>query len=149
MRDSALSAAWLVLLTILIPALSAAAPPPALSAQDAWVRATPGVEVAAAYLTLHNGGTQPVVVNGVTSPAAGAAMIHESSLVNGQSTMRAHEPLRLGAGETVHFAPGGLHIMLHSLKHPLAPGDEVPLVLRLEGGGSLTVTARVRALCNG
>ena len=146
MRDSALSAAWLVLLTPLMPALSGAAPPPALSAQDAWVRATPGVEVAAAYLTLHNGGTQPVVVNGVTSPAAGAAMIHESSLVNGQSTMRAHEPLRLGAGETLHFAPGGLHIMLHSLKRPLAPGDEVPLVLLLEGGGSLTVTARVRAL---
>jgi len=146
LRDSALSAAWLVLLTSLIPALTHAAPPPALSAQDAWVRATPGVEVAAAYLTLHNGGTQPVVVNGVTSPAAGAAMIHESALVNGQSTMRAHEPLRLGAGETVHFAPGGLHIMLHSLKRPLAPGDEVPLVLLLEGGGSLTVTARVRAL---
>ena len=146
MRDSALSAAWLVLLTLLIPALSAAAPPPALSAQDAWVRATPGVEVAAAYLTLHNGGTQPVVVNGVTSPAAGAAMIHESALVNGQSTMRAHEPLRLGAGETVHFAPGGLHIMLQSLKRPLAPGDEVPLVLLLEGGGTLTVTAHVKSL---
>ena len=146
MRDSALSAAWLVLLTLLIPALSAAAPPPALSAQDAWVRATPGVEVAAAYLTLHNGGTQPVVVNGVTSPAAGAAMIHESSLVNGQSTMRAHEPLRIAAGETVRFAPEGLHIMLHMLNRPLAAGDEVPLVLRLEGGGSLTVTARVRAL---
>ena len=145
MRDPALSAACLVLLS-LMPAFTAAAGPAALSAQDAWVRATPGVEVAAAYLTLHNGGTQPVVVNGVTSPVAGAAMIHESSLVNGQSTMRAHEPLRLGAGETVHFAPGGLHIMLHSLKRPLAPGDEVPLVLRLEGGGSLTVTARVRAL---
>ena len=146
MRDSALSAAWLVLLTSLIPALTHAAPPPALSAQDAWVRATPGAEVAAAYLTLHNGGTEAVVVSGVSSPAAGAAMIHESALVNGQSTMRAHEPLRLGAGETVHFAPGGLHIMLHSLKRPLAPGDEVPLVLLLEGGGSLTVTARVRAL---
>jgi copper(I)-binding protein len=148
LRDSALSAACLVLLTTLIPAFTAAAPPPALSAQDAWVRATPGVEVAAAYLTLHNGGTQPVVVNGVTSPAAGAAMIHESSLVNGQSTMRAHEPLRIGAGETVRFTPGGLHIMLHRLKRPLAPGDEVPLVLLLEGGGSLTVTARVRALGN-
>jgi copper(I)-binding protein len=148
LRDSALSAVCLVLLTALIPAFTAAAAPPALSAQDAWVRATPGVEVAAAYLTLHNGGTQPVVVNGVTSPAAGAAMIHESSLVNGQSTMRAHEPLRIGAGETVRFAPGGLHIMLHRLKRPLAPGDEVPLVLLLEGGGSLTVTARVRALGN-
>ena len=146
MRVCKLSAACLTLLATLGPALTGAAPAPALSAQDAWVRATPGVDVAAAYLTLHNGGTQPVVVSGVSSPAAAAAMIHESTLVNGQSTMRAHEPLRIGAGETVRFAPGGLHIMLHMLKRPLAAGDEVPLVLLLADGASLTVTARVRAL---
>ena len=73
-------------------------------------------------------------------------MIHETTLVNGRSTMRAHEPLRIAAGETVRFAPEGLHIMLHLLKRPLAAGDEVPLVLLLKGGGSLTVMARVRAL---
>jgi periplasmic copper chaperone A len=144
--SSSLPAASLVLLAALMPASTAAAVPPALSAQDAWVRATPGVDVAAAYLTLHNGGTQPVVVSGVSSTAAAAAMIHETTLVNGQATMRVHEPLRIAAGETVRFAPEGLHIMLHGLKHPLAAGDEVPLVLQLEGGGSLTVRARVRAL---
>ena len=73
-------------------------------------------------------------------------MSHETTLVNGRSTMRVHEPLRVAAGETVRFAPEGLHIMLHMLKRPLAAGDEVPLVLLLEGGGSLTVMARVRAL---
>ena len=145
MRVSTPSAARLVLLAALVPTFTSAAPPPALRAQDAWVRAAPGVDVAAAYLTLHNGGTQPVVVSGVSSPAAGAAMIHETTLVNGQATMRAHEPLRIAPGETVRFAPGGLHIML-TLKRPLAPGDEVPLVLQLEGGASLEVTARVRAL---
>jgi copper(I)-binding protein len=132
-----------------MPAFATAAPPAALSAQDAWVRATPGVDVAAAYLTLHNGGTQAVVVSGVSSPAAGAAMIHETTLVDGRATMRAHEPLRIGPGETVRFAPGGLHIMLHRLKRPLAAGDELPLVLLLEGGGSVSVTARVRALSDG
>jgi len=145
LRVSTPSAARLVLLAALVPTFTSAAPPPALRAQDAWVRAAPGVDVAAAYLTLHNGGTQPVVVSGVSSPAAGAAMIHETTLVNGQATMRAHEPLRIAPGETVRFAPGGLHIML-TLKRPLAPGDEVPLVLQLEGGASLEVTARVRAL---
>jgi copper(I)-binding protein len=116
--------------------------------QDAWVRATPGVDVAAVYLTLHNGGAQPAVVIGVSSPAAETAMIHETMLVNGQSRMRAHEPLEIGAGETVRLTPGGLHIMLHQLKRPLAAGDEVPLVLRLEGGANLTVTARVRPLAD-
>ena len=128
--------------------LLAAAQPPALSAQDAWVRAVPGAAVAGAYLTLHNGGTQPVAVSAVRSPAAGAAMIHETTMVNGQSTMRAHEPLRIAPGETVRFAPGGLHIMLQGLKRPLTAGDEVPLVLLLEGGGSLTVQARVRPLAD-
>jgi copper(I)-binding protein len=36
--------------------------------------------------------------------------------------------------------------MLQALAHPLTPGNEVPLVLLLEGGGSLAVTARVRPL---
>jgi periplasmic copper chaperone A len=148
LRHSALPAACLSLLAVL-PASGAATQPPALTAQDAWIRATPGAEVAAAYLTLHNGGPQPVLVSGVRSPAAGAAMIHETTIVNGQATMRAHEPLRIAPGETLRLAPGGLHIMLHGLAHPLAAGDEVPLVLLLEGGGSLTVTARVRALGDG
>ena len=150
MRVPALSAAaCLAALTVLVPAVDAAAQPTPLSAQDAWIRATPGVDVAAAYLTLHNGGTQPVVVSAVRSPAAQAAMIHETALVNGQSTMRAHEPLRIAPGETVRFAPGGLHIMLHMLKRPLAAGDEVPLTLLLAGGDSVTVMARVRALGDG
>jgi copper(I)-binding protein len=125
-----------------------AAPPVqagALSAQEAWIRAVPGSDVAAAYLTLHNSGTQPVVVVGVRSPAAGMAMIHETALVNGKSTMRPHERLRIGAGETVRLAPGGLHIMLQNLNRTLAPEDEVPLVLLLEGG-SVEVIAHVRPL---
>jgi periplasmic copper chaperone A len=145
LRAAALPAAFLALLTVAV----GAATPPALSAQDAWIRATPGADVAAAYLTLHNAGTQPVVVSGVRSPAAEAAMIHESTLVDGKSTMRPREPLRIAAGETVRFAPGGLHIMLHGLKRPLAVGDEVPVTLLIEGGGSVTAMARVRPLSDG
>jgi len=145
LKAPALCATCLALLGLLVAAVSAAAQPTPLSAQDAWIRATPGVDVAAAYLTLHNSGTQPLVVSGVRSAAAAAAMIHESTLVNGQSTMRAHEPLRIAAGETVRLAPGGLHIMLRGLTRPLAPGDAVPLTLLLEGGASVTVTAHVRA----
>ena len=144
MRARSLPAACLALLSLLAPA--GAAQPPALSVQDAWIRAAPGVDVAAAYLTLHNGGTQVVVLSGVSSPEAASAMLHETRIVNGQSIMRPHEPLRIAPGETVRLAPGGLHIMLHNLKRPLTAGDEVPLVLLLEGGGNLTVMARVRPL---
>jgi hypothetical protein len=139
-------AALLLACLAFLGVLRAHAQSAALSAQDAWIRATPGVDVAAAYLTLHNGGTRPVVVIGVRSPAAAQAMIHETSLVNGQSTMRPHEHLRIAAGETLRLAPGALHIMLQGLTRTLAPEDEIPLVLLLEGGGTLSVTARVRPL---
>jgi periplasmic copper chaperone A len=137
-----------VSLATLASAMPARGSPSALTAQDAWIRATPGVDVAAAYLTLHNSGPQAVVVSGVRAADAAAAMIHETTIVNGQSAMRPHETLRIAPGETVRLAPGGLHIMLHGLKRALSAGDEVPLVLLLQGGGSLTVMARVRALAD-
>ena len=130
-------------------AQTAAAPAAAatrLTVTDAWVRAIPGADVAAAYMTLHNGGREPVKVLGVRSPLAGHAMIHETRVVNGVSTMRAHEPLTVAAGASVTLAPDGLHVMLHDLTHPLAVGTEVPLEIVLEGGGRVAVSARVRPL---
>jgi periplasmic copper chaperone A len=117
-----------------------------LSVQDAWVRTTPGSDVAAVYLTLHNGGGAAVVIVAVSSPWGGEAMIHETTLANGQYSMRAHPQLRIAPGETVQLAPGGLHIMLHGLGRPLLPGQDLPLLLRLEDGSTVSVTARVRAL---
>lgn len=133
-------------LTLLVCASLARAQSATLSAQDAWVRAVPGSDVAAAYLTLHNNSTQALVITRVRSPVARQAMIHESRVVGGRSTMRPREPLRVAAGETVRFAPDGLHIMLTGLKSKLTPGEQVPLVLELEGGTSVAVTAQVRAL---
>jgi periplasmic copper chaperone A len=143
-KHAAFPAACLALLAYTLAL--AQMPAPALSAQDAWIRATPGADVAAVYMILHNAGTRPVVVVGVTSPAASMAMIHETSLVNGMSTMRPRERLRVNPGETVRLAPEGLHVMLHGLNRTLAPEDEIPLVLQLEGGGTLAVMARVRPL---
>jgi len=132
-------------LASLLAALAAAATP-ALTATDAWIRALPGTDVAAAYLTVHNTGTAPISIVGVRSPVAAMAMIHETRLIGTQSTMRAREELVLAPGETVHFAPGALHVMLHGLVRALKPGEDVPLVLLLKGGDTREVSAHVRAL---
>jgi len=119
---------------------------PALTVSNAWVRAIPGAGVAAVYLTLHNGGRQSLVITGVRCPLAGAAMIHETRVVNGVSSMRPHEPLVVAPGASIALAPDGLHIMLHDLTRPLAVGSEVPLEIILEGGARIAVSARVRPL---
>jgi hypothetical protein len=120
--------------------------PGALTVTDAWVRAIPGGAVAAAYMRLHNRGAQPIRVIGVRSAAAAHAMIHETRLENGLSTMRAHEPLEVAAGASVELKPGGLHVMLTDLAHPLAVDEQVALELLLDGGGRIEVRARVRPL---
>jgi len=115
-----------------------------LIAQDAWVRFTPGTDMAAAYMTLRNVSTAAVVVTRIQSPVAGHAMIHETTVQGGQARMRPHEPLTIGPGKTVRLEPGGLHVMLHGLTQPLVPGQSVPLVIEIAGGGTLHVTAPVR-----
>jgi periplasmic copper chaperone A len=140
-----LGAAFAALAAAPLPA-QPGAPTGTLTVTDAWVRAIPGAAVAAAYMRLHNGGTRPVRVTGVRSTLAGHAMIHETRLENGVSTMRPHEPLVVAPGATVELRPGGLHVMLHDLAHPLAVEEQVPLELLLEGGGRVAVSARVRPL---
>ncbi len=127
-------------------ACSVIAQAPALVVLDAWIRVVPGSDVAAAYLTLKNPTTKPITVIGVQSSFAEMAMIHETKTVGGQSQMRPHEQLVIAPGQTVKFEPGGLHVMLHGMKQPIAVGDSVPLVLQLADGGTEHVAAVVRPL---
>jgi periplasmic copper chaperone A len=129
-----------------LAACSAMAQAPALIVLDAWTRQVPGSDVAAAYLTLRNPTTQPITIVGIESPLAELAMIHETKTVGGQSQMRPHEQLVVTPGQTVKFEPGGLHVMLHGLRQPVAVGQSVPLVLLLADGSKVQVAAVVRPL---
>lgn len=133
------------LATALLPAIVTAQASP-LIVQNAWLRKAPGSDTAAVYLLLRNPGTQPIIVIGVKTPAAGNAMIHESSTVGGQSRMRMHDKLVIAPGQTVAFEPGGLHVMLSGLRKPLTIGQTVPMILLLANGGTVQVVAAVRPL---
>jgi len=115
--------------------------------ENAWLRSPPpGGEVTAAYFTVRNPGSTALVVRGVESPVAMHAMLHETTVVDGQSRMRERERLEIPPNGTLTLEPGGLHVMLHGLRRPLAVGERVPLVLLLEDGGRIEITAEVRPL---
>jgi periplasmic copper chaperone A len=132
------------LATLIASAAMAQSPP--LVVRDAWVRQTPGSDVAAVYMTLRNESPRAITVTGVQSPLASHAMIHESKTEGGQSKMRPHEHLVIPPGQTVKLEPGGLHVMLHGLSQPVAVGQNLPLVLRLDDGTNIDVAAQVRPL---
>ncbi len=142
--------AWCLLLALPSIAGQPSALQPARSASlivtDAWIRAVPGADTAAAYMTLRNSSDQPVTVQSVQSAAAAHVMIHETSSQGGMSRMRPHAQLVIAAGTTVKLEPGGLHVMLQGLAQPLNAGQAVTLVVLLTDGTSVRTEARVRPL---
>ncbi len=93
----------------------------------------------AAYLTLHNDGGKPVKLTGVDCGCAEMVMAHRSSEQNGIAHMAPTDAVVIPPHGKVSFAPGGLHLMLMSLKRSIKTGESVPMTLRFDAAKPLTV----------
>lgn len=133
-----------VLLMVCAGAASAAEPA-CVSLEQGWVRLPPpGVPMAAGYGVIRNGCRAPVVVVAAGSKAFGDVSLHETTLVDGVSRMRAVEKLPIAPGASVELKPGGLHLMLMQPEVALGAGKELPLRLSLEDGRKVDATLVVR-----
>lgn len=137
---------FLSVCTLLIALTTTTAQAEALNVSNAWVRqGPPSAQVLAAYMTLTNPGKQEIAVTGASSPQFETVEIHRTEIVDGMARMIPQERLSIPAGGNVALEPGGLHLMLINAKQPLAADATVQIELRLDGGGSVSVDAPVRA----
>jgi len=147
MRRSLLRAAMAV---VLLPGLPAAAhdyQAGDIAIGHPWTRAIGATApTAAGYMSLRNAGTEPDRLVGATSPRARSVEIHEMTMTDGVMRMR---PLGNGItippGGTAWLRPGGTHLMLVGPAGPLARGEAVPVTLRFERAGEVTVDLEVAA----
>lgn len=110
-----------------------------------WTRVAGANGTGAGYLSIRNNGAVPDRLLGASTPAARAVEMH-TMLQDGEvMRMRPVTEIPVAPGATVTLAPGGLHIMLLGLTAPLALGGDVPLTLRFERAGEVTVQLRVQA----
>jgi copper(I)-binding protein len=117
-----------------------------LTVTDPWSRPTPPVaSVGAVYFSITNAGRKADRLLAISSPVARQAEIHESRVVHGTVEMRPVDSLECPPGVTVRIEPGGLHVMLLGLTHPLMAGTEFPLSLRFRDAGSMTIQVKVDA----
>jgi copper(I)-binding protein len=132
---------------ILTMCLAQAASAASVNIESAWLRVPPpGAEIAAVYFTVRNASGHSVTITSAESPVATMAMIHESRMTGGKAEMRMHDDLVLAPGQTLSFAPNGLHVMLQGLKRRLLIGEKLPLALDLSTGEKISFTAVVRPL---
>ena len=135
---------WIASLSLLLlfssGALPAAGTRGNMTVDDVRSPATPpGSTVGVVYLVIVNRGDSADQLTGVETPAAAAAGLHQTLVVDGLQQMRAVETLECPPGATVKVEPGGLHIMLGGLRSPLTAGMRFPLILRFRHAGDLSV----------
>ncbi|CAK0769396.1 periplasmic copper chaperone A [uncultured Gammaproteobacteria bacterium] len=109
-----------------------------------WVRETPkGAQAGAAYMALSNTGAAPDRLLGGSSPMADKVELHTHIDDNGVMRMRKIDAVEIAPGEPSVLRPGGMHIMLIGLKGQIKQGTPVPLTLRFERGGEVTISMPV------
>ena len=117
-----------------------------LSFSPMQMRATaPGMPSSAAYVSIANHGDAADRLIAAKTVVARRVEIHSMEMDNGVMRMRAVDGgLPIAAGEAVHLAPGGLHIMLMGLTTQLAADSQHEITLVFEKAGEITVTATVK-----
>lgn len=145
-----LTAAFALFAVQLVPAHAQAADYDvgAMHIAQPWARATPkGASSGAAYMTITNSGTAPDRLSCVASDASAQCQLHTMSMEAGVMKMRPVEGgLEIKPGETVTLKPGGLHLMLMELKHPLQQGNMVKATLKFEKAGTVDVEYPIAAI---
>ena len=115
----------------------------AVEVEAAWARPTaPSAKVGGAFMTLVGGKEADRVIS-ASSPAAGVVELHTHIMEDGVAKMRAIPAIDVPAGAKVALKPGGLHIMLINLKAPLKSGTMIPLKLKFEKAGEVSVDVAV------
>jgi copper(I)-binding protein len=113
---------------------------------DPWSRPTgAGMPMGVAYLSIRNDGSQEDTLISAHTPVAARVEFHRTIIAQGMARMRPADDLRIAPGATLTAEPGGLHLMLVDLKAPLSAGTAIPLSLRFERAGEITVSVRVEA----
>lgn len=116
-----------------------------ISVQNVWARASAGaVKNGAAFLTIQNTGASDDAVVSASTTVCDHAELHTHIKDGTVMRMRQVENIPVPAGQTVMLKPGGLHVMLMGLSHPLKEGETFPLTLTFEKAGSIETTATVQ-----
>ncbi|WP_114373648.1 copper chaperone PCu(A)C [Elioraea thermophila] len=112
---------------------------------EPWARASLSGRNSAAYMTIHNHGTEKDELIAASSPVARVVELHTHIMDGGVMRMRPVNAIEVNVGEPAVLRPGGLHVMLIDLTRDLKAGEKIPLTLRFRNAGERTIEVPVLA----
>ncbi len=115
-----------------------------VTASGCWIRQIPAPAPSGGFLVIHNAGTQPAVLNGVSSPDYGMVMMHETTQKNGMSRMSMVHQVTVPAGGQLELKPGSYHLMLEKARDGLKVGDQVRVDFTLADGQRLSAQCEIQ-----
>jgi copper(I)-binding protein len=130
--------------TFLITACSATGTD--IEIHDPWARpAFQGMNTAV-YLLIHNHSDAADEILSVSTDIAETAELHKSEVdTNGMMQMNLQASIPLPIDAEVHFAPGGLHVMLTNVTKDLNVGDKFTVTLHFKVHPEMTFSIPVHA----
>jgi len=113
----------------------------------AWARATaPGAPVAGGYMTIRNKGQAPDRLVGASSAAAARVELHVHIKEGEVMKMRQVSAYDVPANGTFELKPGGAHLMFLQIARAFKEGDRIPVKLKFEKAGEVSVEFAVGRL---
>ncbi|MEI7531080.1 MAG: copper chaperone PCu(A)C [Betaproteobacteria bacterium] len=114
---------------------------------NTFIRGTvSGQTATGGFLVITNSGSVSDKLIGVSSSTMGELEIHEMKMEGNRMLMREISALEIPAKSKVELKPGGYHLMITGLKKPLQEGEILPIRLKFEKAGELTVDFPVKSL---
>ena len=113
----------------------------------AWARATaPGAPVAGGYMTIRNKGSAPDRLVGASSSAAAKVELHVHLKEGEIVRMRQVPAYDVPANGSFELKPGGAHLMFIQIARPFKEGEKIPVRLKFEKAGEVSVEFSVGRL---
>jgi periplasmic copper chaperone A len=136
-RGASLAALCLGMALAAAPAGADPAGTQGLVLTNPWFRAVTPKLPEAGYFDLANHSAEARRLVGAFSPACGTLMLHQTISLNGVDRMVMVRSLDLPAHGTIHFAPGGYHLMCVAPSADATPGRSISVTLRFADGATL------------
>lgn len=113
--------------------------------RDAWVRVpAPSKMETALYLVIENHGSQKRALVSASSDLAGKIEMHQMRMDGKVMIMTLVAKIDIPARGKATLSPSGFHMMMFRLTTRPTVGDNVKVILKLDDGTSIPVTATVK-----